>query len=54
MAPDVATITEHEKLIELISKTLAQSDKLSQNENDYYARCSAYLYEALQAARRMQ
>lgn len=48
---DTTTTDEHQQLLELIQKALSLSDKLSQNEHDYYARCSTHLYEATLYAR---
>ena len=49
----MSTEEEHKKLIELIDEALKLSDKLSKNENDYYARCSNSLYQAYYEAKRM-
>lgn len=37
---------EHEELLKTIWDALGKSDRLSQNENDKYAKCSSLLHEA--------
>lgn len=49
----MSTEEEHKKLLELIAEALKLSDKLSNSENDYYARCSNSLDQAYYEAMRM-